>query len=257
MSLVQTQAERDLLARALGDTAETARPSHFLRRGLVDAHVTGTGPRFDGLIVQSPALPEEPWCFGTDPSAIWELLRRLNAWGRDCMSPNVSAELARPLANLIEHRTGAQVHLYEDCFHTLTRPVRGFHVPGVRLLNLGDVGMLPAYRSNPRAMGFATYEDLLTHGVAAGAVVEDRLVALAYTSAFTAGYGDIAVSTKEAWRGMGFASALGCLVARRIQSLGRTPVWSAGEGNAASLRVAAKLGFAEVSRRVYLNVYCN
>ena len=60
-------------------------------------------------------------------------------------------------------------------------------------------------------------------------------------------------TTDDAWRGMGFATASASIVARRIQDLGRTPVWSAGEDNAASLRIAAKLGFVEVSRRVYLN----
>ena len=54
--------------------------------------------------------------------------------------------------------------------------------------------------------------------------------------------------------GKGFASSAASIVVRRIQERGRTPVWSAGEGNAASLRVAAKLGFVEVSRRVYLNL---
>jgi hypothetical protein len=33
---------------------------------------------------------------------------------------------------------------------------------------------------------------------------------------------------------------------------GRTPVWSCGEQNLVSLRVAKKVGFAENCRRVYL-----
>ena len=120
-------------------------------------------------------------------------------------------------------------------------------------MDLEDEGLLAAYRSNPSEMGFATFEDLLTDGVAAGAVVEGSLVALAHTNAMTTRYGDIGVATDELWRGKGFASSAASIVARRIQERGRTPVWSAGEGNAASLRVAAKLGFVEVSRRVYLN----
>ena len=103
-------------------------------------------------------------------------------------------------------------------------------------------------------MGFATFEDLLTDGVAAGAVVEGSLVALAHTNAMTTRYGDIGVATDELWRGKGFASSAASIVARRIQERGLTPVWSAGEGNAASLRVAAKLGFMVISRRVYLNL---
>ena len=79
-------------------------------------------------------------------------------------------------------------------------------------------------------------------------------MALAHTNAMTALFGDIGVATDEPWRGMGFASSAASIVAHLIQERGRTPVWSAGEGNVASLRVAAKLGFMEVSRRVYLNL---
>jgi len=91
--------------------------------------------------------------------------------------------------------------------------------------------------------------------LAAGTVVDGRLVALAHTNAVTAKYGDIGVYTDDAWRGMGFATASASIVARRIQDSGRTPVWSAGEDNEASLNIAAKLGFSEVSRRVYLNTF--
>ena len=254
MESLRTQGERDILADALGDTPETALPAHYLRRGLADAYVAGTAPCFDGVIVRSHSLPGEPWCFGEDPSAVWELLRPLN--GRDLrgMSPNVSPELARPLASLMEKENGLQVHHYGDIYHTLTEPVEGFAVPEVRPLNLGDAGLLAAYRNNPRGMGFATLEDLLANGLAAGAVVRSRLVALAHTNAVTASYGDIGVVTDEAWRGMGFASAAASIVAHRIQERGLTPVWSAGEDNIASLRVAVKLGFMEVSQRAYLNI---
>ena len=223
MNHLRTRGERELLAEALEDTHETAIPAHYLRRGLADAYVAGTATYFDGVIVRSHSLPGEPWCFGEDPSAVWELLRSLN--GRDLrgMSPNVSPELARPLASLME-KSGLQVHHYGDIYHTLTEPVEGFAVPEVRLLNLGNTGLLAAYRSNPRGMGFATFENLLTDGVAAGAVVRGRLVALAHTNAVTASYGDIGVVTDEAWRGMGFASAAASIVARRIQEQGLTPV---------------------------------
>jgi predicted GNAT family acetyltransferase len=60
------------------------------------------------------------------------------------------------------------------------------------------------------------------------------------------------VYTKEAYRRRGFATAAASLVARRVQEAGQIPVWSAGGHNVASLRVAEKLGFEEVSRRVYV-----
>ena len=255
MTLLQIQSEHDLLAEALGDTPETAIPAHLLRCGLADAYAGRAAPPYDGVVVRSRTLLHEPWCFGSDPAAVWELLRPLNAWGRERMSPNVTADLAIPLAGLMERETGVRVQHYEDVYHTLTGAVGAFAVPEVRLLDFGDIGLLFAYRYSLPGMGFATLNDLLASGLAAGAVVEGRLVAVAYTNALTAGYGDMGVATDEAWRGRGFASAAASIVARRLQEQGRTPVWSAGEGNAASLRVAEKLGFTEVSRRVYLNTY--
>ena len=252
---VREQWERDRLADALDDTPETVIPVHFLRRGLADAWVAGTAPRFDGVIVQAHLLPQEPWCFGRDPSTIWGLLRPLNDWGWQSFSPNVPADMASQLATFIKQDADVQCRQYGDVYHTLVGRVNEFTVPEVRLLGLEDEGLLAAYRSNPSDMGFATFEDLLTDGAAAGAVVEGRLVALAHTNAMTARYGDIGVVTDEPWRGKGFASSAASIVARRIQERGRTPVWSAGESNAASLRVAAKLGFVEVSRRVYLNTH--
>ena len=252
MVFVQEQWERDRLADALGDTPETVIPVHFLRRGLADAWVAGTAPQFYGAIVQAHLLPQEPWCFGRDPSTIWGLLRPLNDWGRQSFSPNVPADMACELATFMTEQTDVQCRQYGDVYHTLVGRVNEFTVPEVRPLVLEDEGLLAAYRSNPLEMGFSTFEDLLTDGAAAGAVVEGILVALAHTNAMTARYGDIGVVTDEPWRGIGFASSAASIVARRIQERGRTPVWSAGESNAASLRVAAKLGFVEVSRRVYL-----
>ena len=60
----------------------------------------------------------------------------------------------------------------------------------------------------------------------------------------------------EEWAAQRLAASI---VARRTQDLERIPVRSAGEDNEASLHIAAhiaaKLGFAEVSRRVDLNTF--
>ena len=251
--LVQTQKERDLVADAIGDNPETAIPAHLVKRGLADAYAEGSMSQFDAIVVQSRSLPLEPWCFGTDHYSVLALLRQLDGWGRRRMSPNVPADLAGPLSALIKQATILDVQHYGDIYHTLTGRVNEFATPEVRILDQRDSGLLSAFESDPHRLGFNTFEDLLTIGSAAGAVVDGRLVALAHTNAVTAEYGDIGVYTDDAWRGMGFATASASIVARRIQDLGRTPVWSAGEDNAASLRIAAKLGFVEVSRRVYLN----
>ena len=70
-------------------------------------------------------------------------------------------------------------------------------------------------------------------------------------AALTLLHADIGVATLEGWCGRNFASAAAALVAQQVQATGRTPVWSTGEDNLASQRVAQKLGFAEVGRRTY------
>ena len=254
MKLIRTDNERDIVADALGDTPETAIPAHLLRRGLADVYVAGLLPEFDAVVVQSHPLPDEPWCFGSDPHVLRGLLSRLARWRNRNMSPNVPRELAEPLSSLIQQESNLGVRQYGDVHHTLTRQVNGFDAPRVRQLETRDVELLADFRSDPRRLGFKTFADLLSNGVAAGAVVDGRLVALAHTNAVTTNYGDIGVYTDEKWRGKGFATASASIVAGLIQDLGLTPVWSAGEDNEASLQIAAKLGFVEVSRRVYLNI---
>ena len=85
-------------------------------------------------------------------------------------------------------------------------------------------------------------ESVLRQGFVAGAVVDDRLVSVAHTIAITARYADIGVFTHEDYRNRGYSSAAAAIVAKAIRESGRTPVWSCGEDNLASLRVAAKAG---------------
>jgi predicted GNAT family acetyltransferase len=67
-------------------------------------------------------------------------------------------------------------------------------------------------------------------------------------------YADLSVVTAGPWRGRGMATACAGLVIAEIRRSGRVPVWSTGEDNVASLRVARKLGFEEVGRRTYVNL---
>lgn len=85
-----------------------------------------------------------------------------------------------------------------------------------------------------------------------GAVVRGTVVSLSHTSAITPRHADVGVYALEAWRGRGLSTAAAAIVARTVQAAGRIHVWSTGEDNHASLRVAQKLGFMEVSRRAYM-----
>ncbi len=234
-----------VLADALGDTPETVIPVHVLRHGLCDAYVTGDPSDCAATIVQPLSLKEEPFGFGENADAIWELLSCAPGWRHI----NVALPLTAPLGAVIVRETRAGLRRYGDIYHTLTRPAVTFHAPVVRELTLKD---LPILQAAP-AVVEGDLDTMLREGIAAGTIVAGVLVAIAHTSAITDVYADIGVSILQPWQGRGFATVAASIVAGRIQASSRTPVWSAGEDNFASLRVARKVEFVEVSRRVYLS----
>jgi hypothetical protein len=188
--------------------------------------------------------------FGTDAGAIWRVLADLSGWA--CIS--VDGDVARRLGPILEAHTGRPVRYLDDVHHTLDRPAIRSGRPGVRSLNRDDLDLLASAPGEIRelALGFGAIDGLFAEGVAAGAVVGGVLVALACTTAQSLRHADVSVVTAGPWRGQGLATACASLVADGVRRAGRVPVWSAGEQNAASLRVARKLGFEEVGRRAYI-----
>lgn len=237
-----------ILADALGDTPETVISVHLLRRALCRAYVAGDPLHFDGAIIQDDFCPAEPMGFGTDPEVLWDLLRAARGW--ECV--NVAPECAAALGEIIQEEMGVPVRYYGDLYHALSAPVCDFRNGAVREFTLADLGLLESAPVEVRASGFGSTCALLTDGIVAGAVVCGQIVSLAHTYARSKGHADIGVFTLEGWRSRGFATAAAAIVARRGQEAGQTPVWSTGERNVASLRVAHKLGFTQVLRRTYV-----
>ncbi len=243
-------SEYETLCLVLGDTPETVIAVHLLRRGLCSAFVVGEISDPDAVVIRSNNLPEEPTAFGTDAVAIFRVLHDLPGW--TCV--NVDTEVARQLGPFMESQRARSVRYYADIYHTLGRAAATFAHPAVRLLRRDDLGLLATAPLEVRemAMGFGSLEGLLDEGFAAAAVVDGGLVALACTTAQTMRHADLGVATAGPWQGRGLATACAALVVAEIHQSGRLPVWSAGEGNFASLRVARKLGFEEVGRRTYV-----
>lgn len=246
------QAGRDALADAIGETPETVIPVHLLRRGLCRAVVAGSPRLPRAAIVQAHALPAEPTGFGDDPERLWALLGMLDGWEY----LNVSLDAGQPLAAFAESETGRPSPLYEEIYFTLDRPAPRVSHPSVRRLTAADIPMMEA-AANTLGMGdwrYGSAETLIADGFAAGAIVEGALVAVAITAAHGERYADIGIVTREDWRNRGLATAAAALVGTDIQATGLIPVWGTGWDNVASQRVAAKLGFREVSRRVYVQL---
>jgi hypothetical protein len=241
-------AECQKLADSLGDTPETVISVHLLKRGLCRAYLAGNLLRFDGAIIQALDFPDEPMGFGKDAAVLWNLLRVVQGWA--CV--NVTPTCAPALGSLIQAETGTKVRYYGDIYHTLTKPIPFFHHDAVRQLTLSDLPLLEAAPREVRGSGFGSTHTLLAEGVVAAAIVENHVVAIAHTSARSQHLADIGVSTLAGWRIHGFATAAAAIVAREVQKAGQKPVWSTGEDNYASLRVAQKLGFTRVAQRIYI-----
>ncbi|MFQ6042220.1 MAG: GNAT family N-acetyltransferase, partial [Candidatus Poribacteria bacterium] len=211
-------------------------------------YVAGEPSCFDGAIIQDNFSPAEPMGFGLNAEVLWDLLKSVEGW--DCV--NVASACAIALGKIIEKKMGVHVRYYGDVYHVLSKPVLNLQSDVVRQLTIDDLNLLESAPAEVQGAGFGSIRNLLSDGIVACAIVSGNVVSIAHTSARTEHYADIGVFTLEKWRGKGFATAAAAIVARRVQEAGQTPTWSAGEDNFASLRVAQKLGFTEVSRRTYL-----
>ena len=243
-----TPQECLILADVIGDTPTTVISAARLKHGMCDAYIAGSLPDVDAALVFDAYCVDEPCGFGTDAEALWQLLKTIDGWG--CV--NVDASCAAALGTLIETDRRTSIRYYGDVCHALLEPVRCYTNETVRILILSDVDRLAQAPAEVRGNGYRTHTAMLTEGIAAGAVVDDKIVAIAHTYAETDLHTDIGVSTLKAWRGNGFSTAAASLVAQEIQAKGKVPAWSCGEDNFASLRVAEKLGFTEVGRRTYV-----
>ena len=84
---------------------------------------------------------------------------------------------------------------------------------------------------------------LAQSGYAWGAFVAGQLVAVACTFFLGATYEDIGIVTLPQFQGLGLATACTAALCHDIRARGNRPSWSTSPDNAASIRVAEKLGF--------------
>lgn len=243
-----TSQECLVLSDVLGDTPMTVISAARLKNGVCDAYVAGSLPDIDAALVFDAYCADEPCGFGTNADALWRLLKATDGWS--CI--NVDSSCATSLGALIEADRDTTIRYYGDVYHALLKPVHRYPNAAVRLLTPEDVTRLAKAAAEVQGNGYKTHAAMVTDGIAAGAIVDNNIVAIAHTYAENNLHADIGVSTIETWREKGFATAAASLVAQEIQASGKVPVWSCGEDNTASLRVAQKLGFTEVGRRTYV-----
>lgn len=230
------------LAAALGDSPETVIAHHLLTTGACNAWCVNGIDAPTAAVVQADLMPAEPTAFGTSAEDILRIIPHIEGWTSILVPGALARSLERPIA--VAAGTLA-INTLEDVYHVLDRPVARFdRHPDVRLLTADDAelfGGLEALSSTESG-----------EMIIAAAIVEDQIVSLAHTFAWSPAHVDIGVTTHEDWRGHGYATSAAAIVSEEILKRGRTPVWSCGAHNEPSMRIAARLGFRETSRKVYI-----
>jgi RimJ/RimL family protein N-acetyltransferase len=219
----------------------------YLRHGIDRAFVDGPLEDPKAVVIQHRNVQGEPVYSGKYPEAGWRLLSRLPGW----FCVNGSTEDMTRLVPILQREIRLPFRWLGDMFYTLEAPPQPYSNPWVRRLGMEDIPLLQ--RTTPKIWsGYQTFEESLTEGIMAAAIVEGRIVSVADNSASNSRYSDIGVTTLEPYRRQGLSTAAACLVAREVQSRGRIPVWSTSSENIASQRVANKLGFRPYGRGEYL-----
>jgi RimJ/RimL family protein N-acetyltransferase len=125
----------------------------------------------------------------------------------------------------------------------------------VRRLAAGDADLLGRLGEEAAWIGrtWGGPAGLVAGGTGWGAFAGGRLVSVACSFFVGERHEDVGVATEPDFRGQGLSTACAGAVCEDIFRRGRTPSWTTSPDNAASLRVAAKLGFALQRRdRLYV-----
>jgi hypothetical protein len=237
--------EKRQLADALGDSPETAIPVHLLRLGHGQVHMVGALPYIQAVVIEDYDVGPELMAFGADAQAFCRILLDIPEWD----AVNVPQAIAAELAGLLRQEMQAPNHVVDDIYQVPQGPIAVVPNAEVRLLTVTDAAMLDATPEDIR-LGFD--EDLrtvLAEELVAAAIVDGQIVSTGSTYGLCEKFVDVAISTLSEFRGRGYARSAASIVAAGTQQRGRVPIWSCAPTNTASLAVAARLGFHEVSRR--------
>ncbi len=238
-------AERAALCEFIGERADAVLSLAALRSGHGRVWFEGDALNPAAVLVESALVPGEPQGFG-QCGALLELLSVADAW--TCVE--VPPTLADDISGEFDQRWGL-ARSVADVVHELTTPAQLLAHPLVRRVSAAEAETLDVASPDvlpDRALVVAA----ATVGRVFAAVVGEQIVGHGSSMAASSSFADVGVHVAEPFRGQGIAAAAASLACRAVQEAGLTPVWGAGSDNVASIRVAEKIGFREVTRLVFL-----
>lgn len=240
---------REGLVAFIGESPETVLAIHALQSRLGRAWASGPSPQ--AVIVESAPVPGEPQGFG-DPASLLDLLVHAEGWSCIELTP----EVADDMADDFERRWGiarfqGPARRVIDVIGVSDQSPRVKAHPLVRQLRTSDLSRL-SVASDDTLPDRRVVERAAALGRVFVAVDGDSIVGHGSSFAASTTYADIGVFVAESHRGQGIATCAAALACEAVRAAGLVPVCGAGSVNHASLRVAAKLGFSEVTRLVFL-----
>ena len=241
-------SEFELISKQLSESPFNVIPIHLLNRKLCRTFAINNISNFQTLIIQPNQLKSEPIAVGRNINEIAELLSIIEGW--ECV--NVDKKISNKLSHLLSSKFNKKIKIYKDLYYTLKKIPNAQKNKPVRLLDINDLEILSKAKPELQGTGFKSCSELLTEGVIAGTIIDNNLVAIAHTSAFSKNYADVAVYTLSDYRGQGFAKAAAILVCDKLIKQNLTPVWSCGEDNFPSIKIAKNLGFEYFNNMNYL-----
>jgi hypothetical protein len=216
------------LLRAIADT-----PAHVeLRGALLDGEVSLVGPSHACVIATPPGVNSLIFAVGPVDMALL----------RHAAEADPAAEViatAATVATWASLPPGAR----RAVIHELPGELENVASHPTMLLEAGDAARLA---SVPDAQLRAELEDAIQDGPLAVALDGQAMAAFCYAGSATETLWDISIDTLAAHRRRGLAGAAVARMTALHGAAGRRPVWGAEVSNAASMRLAARLGFRPV-----------
>ena len=161
--------------------------------------------------------------------------------------------------------SGAVIAMPENAA-SVARALPGWEMRPAILHRLGEGGLVPVPGGGVRLLSGQEGLDALPRGLRTGlrAELEDALgrgtplaafhaegvpVSFCYVAAETESLWDVSIDTLDGYRRRGYAARCAAFMVRHMrETAGKEPVWGALETNAASMNLAASLGFVPVDR---------